>query len=242
MPSPLLQVQDLTCSFQVEGNFSLRRKRKTVLRNLSFTLEENTTLGLLGGSGTGKSTLARCLAGMTQPDEGNIVFDGVNVFPEIGNRKRIQLSIQLLFQASSSSLDPMMTVRESLLEGIEARQTPAGGNGETETVESLIRAVGMSEDTLQRLPAELSGGQRQRVALARALAVHPRLLILDEPTSALDIVTQQQILILLKRLQTTHEFSILFITHDRPVAFTFCDRVVILLDGSIVEATESLRL
>ncbi len=242
MPAPLLQVEHLTCTFQLESDFSFRRKRKTVLRDLSFTLEVNTTLGLLGGSGTGKSTLARCLAGISRPDEGQIVFDGVNIFPEIGNRKKIRLSIQMLFQTSSSSLDPTMTVRESLWEGIEARRSNAMGNGETESVESLIRAVGMSDDTLQRMPAELSGGQRQRVALARALAVHPRLLILDEPTSALDIITQQQILVLLKRLQTTHGFSILFITHDRSAASVFCDRVAVLREGRIVDTTELTSL
>ncbi|MBI5471362.1 MAG: ABC transporter ATP-binding protein [Ignavibacteriae bacterium] len=234
MSSALLHVEHLSYSYHAAGSFGFTNRPKTVLEDISFSLDEFTTLGLLGGSGTGKSTLARCLSGILRPDGGTIQFDGMNVFPHVENRKKIRLGMQMLFQASSASLDPTMKIKESLLEGIEARN--GVGDRETESAESLIRAVGMSDDTLHRYPSQLSGGQCQRVALARALSVHPKLLILDEPTSALDIITQQQILVLLKRLQTVHGFSMLLITHDRSIASTFCDRVASLRDGKVVES------
>lgn len=232
----LLEVRGISSSVATSSQTSFVKKRRRVLDNVSFSLAKRTTLGILGASGSGKSTLARCIAGLQLPDGGEIIFDGVQLFPEHQNRKRIARQIQLLFQASGASLDPTMTVRECIEEGIES-------GGFTEAGKWLA-AVGLSEELLERRPAQISGGQKQRVALARALAAQPRLLILDEPTSALDIVTQQSMLALLKELQAKHGFSILFITHDVHVALAFCDRVAVLHDGTIVEenSRDAIRL
>lgn len=209
------------------SELSFVRKRKRVLKNVSLSLEKGTTLGILGASGSGKSTLARCVAGLQTPDGGEIVFDGVQLFPEHQNRKRVKRQIQLLFQASGASLDPTMTVGACLQEAIASKEAVEAGQ--------WLVAVGLSEDLLERRSSQISGGQKQRVALARALAAHPKLLILDEPTSALDIVTQQSMLALLTALQAKHGFSILLITHDVHVALAFCTRIAVFHDGTIVE-------
>lgn len=238
----LMEVKNLSYSVR-PGNALINRKRKPVLRDITFALEENLTVGLLGNSGSGKSTLARCLAGLQNPDAGEIVYRGVNIFPHIENRKVTQLGIQMLFQASSASLDPTMTVAECIGEGIGAGKRMQRGASSMVEAEELIQAVGMTIQELRRLPSQLSGGQRQRVAIARALAAHPTLLILDEPTSALDAITQKHILSLLRKLQHEYRFTILFITHDIRTALTFCNRILVLNGGYIIEdaPSETLR-
>lgn len=230
----LLDVRRVSSSVLRSTPLGLVRKRTRVLHSVSFSLEQGATLGILGASGSGKSTLARCIAGLQKPDSGEIFFDGVQLFPQHQNGKRVERSIQLVFQASGASLDPMMTLRECLEEGI--------GSGGSDDAARWLTAVGLSEALLERLPSHISGGQRQRVAFARALAAHPRLLILDEPTSALDIITLHSMLTLLKTLQTQQGFSILFITHDVHVALAFCDRIAVLHDGAIVEEDSSEKL
>jgi ABC-type glutathione transport system ATPase component len=190
---------------------------------------------LLGASGSGKTTLAKCIVGLHQPDSGTITFEGVNIFPQVENRKEIGLEIQMLFQGSSASLDPSMTVLDSLLEGIGARNQRQAKADAFVEAERLLASIGMSKDCLGHLPRQLSGGQRQRIALARVLSVAPRLLILDEPTSALDALTSAQLLQLLKSLQTKHGLAFLYITHDVQTALSFCDHVALLHDGKVIE-------
>ncbi len=227
----LLEVKSLFCSLRLDSVSRLRSGKKPVLNGVSFTLDAGTSLALLGESGSGKSTLAKCIAGLLRPDSGVITFDGVNIFPETKNRDAVGVGIQMLFQGGSASLDPTMTVMESLVEGIRAHPERQPAASYAATAERLITSVGMPAGCLGRLPHALSGGQRQRVALARVLSVAPRLLILDEPTSALDVLTSAQLLQLVKSLQETHGCSILFITHDEHTAHTFCDRVTTLHNG-----------
>jgi peptide/nickel transport system ATP-binding protein len=235
--SALLAITDLHCSSRTTSRLRLRGPANPVLQGIGFSIEEGATLGLLGESGTGKSTLARCIAGIQEPDQGEIYFRGVNIFPETKNRSMFPVDIQMLFQASSASLDPTMTVGGCLNEALAAQRWSR--STKVQTIGQVITSVGLPATFLDRLPHQLSGGQRQRVALARALAVQPGLLILDEPTSALDMVTQQQILTLLKRLQTGTPFAMVFITHDIHTAVAFCDRIAVLHGGRIVEEGES---
>ncbi|MBM2840954.1 MAG: transporter ATP-binding protein [Bacteroidetes bacterium] len=231
----LLEVNNLHASLRRGSIISVAKKRKLVLNGISFGVAENTSVGLLGASGSGKTTLAKCIVGLHRPDSGAITFEGLNLFPKTENRKSIRLEIQMLFQGSSASLDPSMTVLDSLLEGIGARnQGPSKADAIAEA-EGLVASMGMSIDCLARLPRQLSGGQRQRIALARVLSVKPRLLILDEPTSALDALTSAQLLQLLKSLQAKCGFATLYITHDVKTALSFCDRVALLHEGRIVE-------
>jgi len=230
---PLLEVDNLKCSLRTGSTLGFVSAKRHVLNGVSLAIEEGMTTALLGESGSGKTTLARCIVGLEKPDAGTITFKGTNIFPQIENRETLGIEIQMLFQASSASLDPTMTVLGSLAEGITTRS----GNSSTTIpeAEELVCSVGMPKDCLRRFPSQLSGGQRQRIALARVLSVAPQLLVLDEPTSALDALTSAQLLQLLKSMQAKNGFSLLFITHDVRIAFSFSDHVAVLLDGVIVE-------
>src|SRR5436309_915453 len=167
----LLEVDSLFCSLRRDSVTRFIAKKKLVLKGISFTVEDGTSLALLGPSGSGKTTLVKCIAGLHQPDSGTITFNGVNLFPQRGNRKAVGVEIQMLFQGASASLDPRMTVLDSLLEGITARGNGKSGSKAIAEAEQLVRSVGMSTDCLGRLPYQLSGGQRQRIALARVISV-----------------------------------------------------------------------
>jgi peptide/nickel transport system ATP-binding protein len=233
----LLEVNNLRYTLRPDSITTFRKKRRLLLKGVSLVIDEGASLALIGESGSGKTTLARCIAGLQKPDSGTITYNGINLFPQTENRKRIGAEIQMLFQASGASLDPCMTVLDSLAEGITARAGKTSGTDAE--AEGLVSSVGLSKDCLERLPSQLSGGQRQRVALARVLSVAPRLLVLDEPTSALDALTSAHLLQLLKSLQAKEGFSFLFITHHVQTALSFCDRVAVLHDGVIVEEGSS---
>ena len=141
----------------------------------------------------------------------------------------------MLFQGGGVSLDPTMKVGDSIIEGITARNGKIAAIEVSATAQQLLSSVGLDTDVLGKYPGQLSGGQRQRIAIARALSAEPRLLILDEPTSALDMLTQAQVLSLLKSLQQQRGFSILYITHDVATAFAFCDTMALLHGGTIIE-------
>ena len=234
---PLLEINHLCTSLSTGSITSFRRKRRPLLTGVSLLVEEGTSVALLGESGSGKTTLARCIVGLQKPDSGTITYNGINIFPHTENRAATGTGIQMLFQSSGASLDPCMTVLDSLGEGFTTR----GGNSPQTAAEAerLMSSVGLSGDCLGRFPSQLSGGQRQRIALARALSAAPRLLVLDEPTSALDALTAEQLLQLLKSMQAKEGFSLLFITHHVQTALSFCDRVAVLHCGVIVEEGSS---
>jgi ABC-type glutathione transport system ATPase component len=207
MTSPLLTVRDLAVSF---GPID-------AVRGVSFELQRGETLGLLGESGCGKSSLARALVKLVKPTRGEIHFADAS-------RK-----MQLVFQDPQAALDPRMTVAKALLEpliiaGLDRSQLPR-----------LLEAVGLGPELLPRLPKELSAGQRQRVNIARALAVEPTLLILDEPVSALDVSVQAQVLNLLAELQAQRGLTYLFISHDLAVVTHVSSRIAVMHQGRIVE-------
>ena len=232
----LLEVKGL--SFSVARGPFYRKRKKQILKNVTFSLEEGSTLGLIGESGSGKTTIARCVAGLYQPDAGSIDFSGKNIFPETRNRESLGPRIQLLFQNHTASLDPRLTIRKSLLEGV--RDTD--GLPLEEIARKLLSLVELPEDVLTRYPHQLSGGQRQRVALARVLSVSPQLLILDEPTSALDALTQVQILKMIKEVQRRTSTAMLYISHDILTTSLVCDRIAVLYGGIIVEVGEAKQV
>jgi ABC-type glutathione transport system ATPase component len=241
-PMPLLEIEDLRYTLRLDSIGTFRKGRRLLLKGVSLGVEKGASVALLGDSGSGKTTLARCIAGLVKPDSGTITFSGVNLFPQTANRETAGAGIQMLFQASGASLDPCMTVLDSLAEGITQR---AGrSSGIDAEARALISSVGLSRDCLGRLPSQLSGGQRQRIALARALSAGPRLLVLDEPTSALDTLTSAHLVRLLRSLQASEGFSLLLITHDVKTALSSCDRVAVLHDGVVVEegSCEDVRL
>ncbi|MFT4042379.1 MAG: ATP-binding cassette domain-containing protein [Gordonia sp. (in: high G+C Gram-positive bacteria)] len=207
---------------------------------VSFELARDEALGLVGESGSGKSTLARLVGGLISPDGGSVRVDGVEVVgASRGQMRSIRRKMQFVFQDPYSSLDPRMTVRELVTEGllvhgIDKRDTLA----RRDRVVAAIEAVGLDPADIDRYPRSFSGGQRQRIAIARAVVLEPELLICDEPVSALDVSTQAQIVKLLSDLRGRYGLSLLFVAHDLAVVRSVCDSVAVMNRGSIVEFGE----
>ncbi|MDO5779829.1 MAG: ABC transporter ATP-binding protein [Clostridium sp.] len=203
--------------------------------NISFALKKGECLAIVGESGCGKSTLARVIMNLEKADDGKVILDGNN----ITNIKRKNLSsvykdIQMVFQDAIGSLNPKMTIGESIKEYVCSLCSTTKEERERK-VEDLLELVGLPKEFKNRYPYELSGGQCQRVAIARALSSHPKVLICDEATSALDVSVQAQVLDLLIKMKNNLNISYIFITHDLALVSSFCDRVIVIKDGSIVE-------
>ncbi|GIK97072.1 MAG: ABC transporter ATP-binding protein [Alphaproteobacteria bacterium] len=236
--SPLLEVEDLHVAFgQTSLADMVRRRRRLVhaVNGVSLTIERGETLGLVGESGCGKSTLGRALLRLVKARSGAVRFEGQDVLamsPE--ELFRFRRKAQMVFQDPFSSLNPRLTVGETLAEVFRVhRLCPPAEIGAR--VRRLVETVGLSDDHLQRRPAALSGGQCQRVGIARALAVGPELVIADEAVSALDVSIQAQILNLFQRLQQEMHLTLLFISHDLGVVRHLCRNVAVMYLGRIVE-------
>lgn len=226
----LLDVQHISKSFTTGY---IRKVKKDVLKDISFTLSKGETLGLAGTSGAGKTTLIRILMQLLLPDSGSVLYRGV----DLGRLSRKEMlaarrSMQMIFQNPAAALHPRMTIRESIEE-------PSRLYGKMECFEDrmqeMLSRLQLRGELLHRYPAELSGGELQRVALARMLLISPEVLILDEPTSMLDVSVQAEILTLLKELQADLGISYLFISHDLDVLAAMASRVGILSAGELVE-------
>ena len=204
----------------------------------SFDLDQGEILAIVGESGSGKSTAARCAMGILQPSGGHIFYNGVDLCDKAAcraNKKMLQTTRQMIFQDSASSLDPRMTVCDSITEPMCIhRIAPPRGTYRKEA-EFQMYYVGLDKTYLDKYPSELSGGQRQRVAIARALCMEPELLVADEPIASLDASIQAQIVNLFRHLQKEHGFSFLFIAHDLDMVEFLCDRVGVMYHGKLVE-------
>ncbi|WP_107758980.1 ABC transporter ATP-binding protein [Dickeya sp. Secpp 1600] len=226
----LLEVRQVEKSYwENRGQFFSKRKR-TVIKNVSFSLEHGDCLGVIGESGGGKSTLARLISGLERPDRGAILLAGEPVFSPENRRRRISA----VFQDYTSSINPLMTVYQALSEPLLLQKT-TGRAGRDRRITELLALAGLAPEFSGRYVHELSGGQIQRVCICRAVATHPQLLILDEAISALDVSSQVQILDLLIDLRKRFNLSCLFITHDIQAAAYLCNNVIFFREGEIVE-------
>lgn len=240
---PILQVQDLSLHFPVFGGL-LKKKIGAIqaVSHVNFQIKPGETLGIVGESGCGKTTLGRMLVRLLEPTGGSIHFQGQDLMQlKPKALKQARRNIQMVFQDPYASLNPRMTVGELIEEPLHLHSigTP---KERQERAALLIDLVGMKQEALFRFPHELSGGQRQRVCIARSLALEPKLIIADEPVSALDVSIQSQVLNLMKELQEKLSLTYVFISHDLAVVRHIADRIAVMYLGRIVEigSTESI--
>jgi len=203
--------------------------------DISFSIMKGKTLGMVGESGSGKTTVARSIVRLLEPDSGKIMIDGTDI--STLNKKALRnyrKNMQIIFQDPYGSLNPRMTVGKTIIEPLKIH-TKMNKRGMQERLEELLQLVGLEIKHRDRYPHEFSGGQRQRISIARAIALNPKFIILDEPVSALDVSIQGQILNLLSDLQDKFKITYLFVAHDLAVVDHFCDMIVVMYLGKIVE-------
>jgi ABC-type oligopeptide transport system ATPase subunit len=233
--APLVEVSALCKTFRSRGGMT-----HAALKDVSFEVRRGEVFGIVGESGSGKTTLARVILRLTAPTSGRVIVGGIDVWrAKRAERKRLPSLIQVVFQDPYASLDPRLSVARSISEG-SARID--GTKAATAAVERLLDLVSLPRSSKDVLPAQLSGGQRQRVAIARALAMRPALLVADEPVSSLDVSMQGQVLNLLRDLQSRLDLTCIFVSHDLSIVRQFCERVIVMEKGRIVEEGEPVEV
>ncbi|OCS82895.1 ABC transporter ATP-binding protein [Caryophanon tenue] len=208
-----------------------------VLKDVSFTMEQREIVGLIGASGAGKSTIGKILAGLEMPNKGTIRFDGHDLTKMSGRERRaFSKHIAMIFQDPYESLSPRMKIRELVEEPLIIQQIERDKQKRLNIVREALQVVSLDPDKyLERYPHELSGGERQRVGVARAFVCKPKLIIADEPTSMLDTSLRLELIALLKSMNEQYGISYVFVTHDIALTKGFCDRIIVLHEGEIVD-------
>ena len=229
--APLVQVEHLKKYFQVG-----RGKVLHAVDDVTFSIPKGTTLGLVGESGCGKTTVGRTLVGLYQPDGGRVTFDGQDITHLKGKEKRaITRRMQMVYQDPYASLNPFFTVGEIITEGLEIHNIGESKKERMEIAYDLLNRVGLHREHANRFPHEFSGGQRQRVGLARSLAVNPEFIVCDEAISALDVSVQAQIVNMLVDFQQSMGLTYLFIAHDLSMVRYISDQTAVMYLGQLVE-------
>jgi peptide/nickel transport system ATP-binding protein len=234
----ILSGQDVKVSFTLKRGTFFKPDffELKAVDNLSLDLRKHETLGLVGESGSGKTTFGQALIRLIANQGGIITFDGERIDQRDRKAMRpLRSRMQIVFQDPFASLNPRMSIRQIIEEGLIVNHIGANGRERLDRVKQALRDSGMPDDILSRFPHEFSGGQRQRIAIARAVAMEPEFILLDEPTSALDLSVQAQIIELLRKLQREKGLSYLFISHDLKVVRALCHRVIVMQNGQIVE-------
>ncbi len=248
----LLEVQDLKKYFPVKGT---KGPGVQAVESVSLFIHRGETLGLVGESGCGKTTLGRTILRLHEPTSGKIIYDGETIFERtldaagkpVGQKVAVNMlpyrrKMQIIFQDPSASLDPRMTVGEIIGEALDIHKLYGSKQERTDRIKELLGQVGLNTEHANRYPHEFSGGQQQRVAIARALAVKPEFIVCDEPISALDVSIQSQVVNMLEDMQQDLGLTYLFIAHDLSVVRHISNRIGVMYLGCLVELAESYEL
>ena len=238
----ILEVNNLKKYFQLAAGFFGKYSILKAVDDISFSIKRGETLGLVGESGCGKTTVGRTLLRLYEPTAGEILFDNEDIVTASASKMRqIRRKMQMIFQDPYASLNPRMTVSDIIGEPLDIHGL-AKGKARKDRVHELLHLVGLNAEHATRYPHEFSGGQRQRIGVARALAVEPEFIICDEPISALDVSIQAQVINLLDELQETLGLTYLFIAHDLAMVKHISDRIAVMYLGKIVEIADSDEL
>ena len=230
---PLLEIKDL------KKYFFFKKQPLKAVDQLSLTIFEGETVGLVGESGCGKSTAGKTIIRLLDPTEGEVLYNGTNIYElNKAGMKKLRKDVQIIFQDPYASLNPRMTVEDIIAEPLDIHGVLKGKKRRERVVE-LLELVGLNPEHLHRFPHEFSGGQMQRIGIARALALNPKFIVCDEPISALDVSVQAQIVNLLKSLQEKLGLTYLFIAHDLSMVKYISDRILVMYLGHMVELTDS---
>ena len=242
----LLQIENLKKYFPVKGDRLFEKKYVQAVESVSFFIYRGETLGIVGESGCGKTTLGRTIIRLYEPTSGRIVYDGTPIYDSEQNIAVKMLpyrrKMQIIFQDPSASLDPRMTVGEIVGEALDIHGLFQGKEERRERINQLLDEVGLNTEHANRFPHEFSGGQQQRVGIARALVVEPEFIVCDEPISALDVSIQSQVVNMLEDLQREKHLTYLFIAHDISVVRHISNRIGVMYLGQMVELAESNEL
>ena len=241
----LLEIENLRKYFPVKTGL-LRKGYVQAVQDVSLHIFQGETLGIVGESGCGKTTLGRTILRLYEPTSGKIVYNGETIYD---SEKKVDIKMlpfrrkmQLIFQDPSASLDPRMTVGEIIGEALDIHRLTSGKAERAARISRLLEDVGLNSEHANRFPHEFSGGQQQRIGIARALAVEPEFIVCDEPISALDVSIQSQVINMLEDLQKEHGLTYLFIAHDLSVVRHISDRIGVMYLGCLVELAESYEL
>lgn len=238
----LVEIRALTRTFASSNGLFGKKRVMTAVDDVTLDVPRGQVTGVVGESGCGKSTLARLVLRLLEANSGQVLFDGVDLASLSARALRLlRRRMQFVFQDPYSSIDPRFTIRAALLEPLQVQGFAMGVAEATEKVNALMAMVGLNPSLAASYPHQLSGGQKQRVGIARALALQPSFLVLDEPTASLDVSIQAQIIALLEQLRQELGLTYLFISHDLGLVRYFCDRIVVMYLGRVVEVLPTSR-
>lgn len=242
----LLEAKNIFVSFKKENQTSFfGKERQEVVKDVSISLKKGECLGIIGESGSGKSTFGKTLIGLLTPDKGDVTVKGISLYGKSSRdeKRKVKQAVSVVFQDYTSSANPRFRIKDIIGESLRVIEKRENIKiDKKKRTEELLELVGLNKNFIDRYPHELSGGQLQRVCIARAIATNPEIILLDEAISSLDASTQTQVMDLLKNLQKEFGFSYIFITHDLPSVTYMCDRVIFFYDGKIVEQVDDIYM